>query len=214
MNDSPQPDAEQPIGLDLVAPEVLEPLMRRAAVITGCLALAIGVLVGLFLGPVAGIVVALAIAVPAVGVFLAPRRRRLWLAGNALHARKLWRIRRLEIPAVTGVELLIYPGRISRVMLRLTAGPDRQVVPLAMYTDAGSGRELHLLGLRRLADALSRSELAAGLAIADLLVHQLRAEARDAGLGERPLYRAVTAARAKDYVAPIVLTDQEIAALY
>ncbi len=100
------------------------------------------------------------------------------------------------------------------MILRLTAGPDRQLVPLAMYTDAGSGRELHILGLRRLADALSRSELAAGLAVADLLVHQLRAEARDAPLPDRPLYRAVTAARAKDYVAAIVLTDQEIAALY
>ncbi|MGV9301456.1 hypothetical protein ACWDNU_45865, partial [Amycolatopsis sp. NPDC003676] len=63
--------------------------------------------------------------------------------------------------------------------------------PLAMYTDSGSGRELHLLGLRKLADALAASELAAAVAVSEVLVQQLRAEARDAGLGERPLYRGV-----------------------
>ncbi|MGK8490914.1 hypothetical protein [Nocardia asiatica] len=46
-----------------------------------------------------------------------------------------------------------------------------------------------------------------------MLVHQLRAEARDAGLEERPLYRAVRLARAKDAVSPIVLTDTEVATL-
>lgn len=213
MTDSPTA-ADQPIGLDLVAPEMLAPVMRRFALIAGVVSIGIGVVIGFFFGPLPGLVTALVLAVPAVGQFLAPRRRRLWLTGNTLYARRLWRTRRLEVPATTGIELLIYPGRISRVVLRLTAGPDRQVVPLALYTDAGSGRELHILGLRRLADALSHSELAAGVAVADLLVHQLRAEARDAGLGERPLYRAVTSVRAKDYVAPIVLTDAEIAALY
>lgn len=82
-----------------------------------------------------------------------------------------------------------------------------------MYTDAGSGRELHLLGLRRLADALAASQLAAAVAVSAMLLHQLRAEARDAGLEERPLYRAVRLARSKDVVSPIVLTDTEVAAL-
>lgn len=214
MTDSPPPDADQRIGLDLVAPEMYAPVLRRLVLVAVCLALIVGLVAGLFLEPVAGVVAALVVAVPAAGYVLAVRRRRLWLAGNTLYARTLWRTRQLRVPAVTGVELLVHPGRLSRVLLRLTAGPDRQLVPLAMYTDAGSGRELHILGLRRLADALSRSELAAGLAVADLLVHQLRAEARDAALAERPLYRAVAAARTKDYVAAIVLTDQEIAALY
>lgn len=214
MTDSPPPDADQRIGLDLVAPEMYAPVLRRLVLVAVCLALVVGLVAGLFLGPVTGVVAALVVAVPAAGYVLAVRRRRLWLAGNTLYARTLWRTRRLRVPAVTGVELLVHPGRLSRVILRLTAGPDRQLVPLAMYTDAGSGRELHILGLRRLADALSRSELAAGLAVADLLVHQLRAEARDAALPERPLYRAATAARSKDYVAPIVLTDREITGLF
>lgn len=214
MTDSPPADAEQRIGLDLVAPETYAPVLRRLLLIAVCLALGLGLVAGLLLEPVTGVVAALVVAVPAVGYVAAVRRRRLWLAGNTLYARTLWRTRRLPVPAVTGVELLVYPGRLSRVVLRLTAGPDRQLVPLAMYTDAGSGRELHILGLRRLADALFRSELATGVVVADLLIHQLRAEARDAALLERPLYRAVAAARTKDYVASVVLTDQEITALY
>ncbi|MEU1950296.1 hypothetical protein [Nocardia rhamnosiphila] len=214
MTDAPLPDDAQRIGLDLVAPEVYGPVLRRLASIALALALAVGVIAGLLFGPPAGLVAALVVAVPAVGYALAVPRRRLWLRGTAINARTLLGTRSLDIAAVTGVELLIYPGRLSRLVLRLTAGPDRQVVPLAMYTDAGSGRELHLLGLRRLADALVRSDLPAALAVADLLVHQLRAEARDAPLPQRPLYRAVTLTRAKDYVAPIVLTDEEIATLY
>ncbi|MGW5382811.1 hypothetical protein [Nocardia sp. NPDC003963] len=214
MTDEPPPDADQPIGLDLVAPEVYAPVLRRLALVTVGLALGIGALAGLLFGPVAGLVAVAVVAVPAVGYVASVRRRRLWLRGTTIAARTLLHTRSLEVPAVSGAELLVYPGRLSRLVLRLTAGPDRQIVPLAMYTDAGSGRELHLLGLRRLADALARSELPAALAVADLLVHQLRAEARDAPLPERPLYRAVTLTRAKDYVAPIVLTDQEITTLY
>ncbi|MEV3964645.1 hypothetical protein AB0M34_27790 [Nocardia sp. NPDC050193] len=214
MTDAPLPDDAQRIGLDLVAPEVYGPVLRRLAAVAIALALGVGLIVGLVSGPVVGLVAVLVVAVPAVGYVLAVRRRRLWLQGTVINARTLLGTRPLDIADVTGVELLVYPGRLSRLVLRLTAGPDRQVVPLAMYTDAGSGRELHLLGLRRLADALVRSELPAALAVAELLVHQLRAEARDAPLPQRPLYRAVTLTRAKDYVAPIVLTDQEIATLY
>lgn len=213
-DDVPPPDAEQRIGLDLVAPESYAPVLRRLVLVALALALGIGVVTGLLFGPVVGVVAALVVAVPAVGYVVAVRRRRLWLRGTTINARTLLGTRLLDVAAVTGVELLVYPGRLSRLVLRLTAGPDRQIVPLAMYTDAGSGRELHLLGLRRLADALVRSELPAALAVADLLVHQLRAEARDAALPDRPLYRAAAMTRAKDYVAPIVLTDQEIATLF
>nr|WP_063040016.1 hypothetical protein [Nocardia grenadensis] len=214
VTDAPPPDPDQRIGLDLVAPEVYGPVLRRLALVAVALALGAGVLAGLLFGPPVGLVAALVVAVPAVGYVVAVQRRRLSLHGAVVEARTLLGTRSLDIAAVTGVELLVYPGRLSRLVLRLTAGPDRQIVPLAMYTDAGSGRELHLLGLRRLADALTRSALPAALAVADLLVHQLRAEARDAPLPQRPLYRAVTLTRAKDYVAPIVLTDQEIATLY
>ncbi|MEU4315373.1 hypothetical protein [Nocardia sp. NPDC024068] len=214
MTDAPLPAADQPIGLDLVAPEMYAPVLRRLALAALGLAVVVGVIVALLFGPVAGLVAALVVAVPAAGqMFIAPRRRLL-LRGSTVEARRLFRTRRLDVTAVTGIELLVTPARLSRVALRLTAGPDRRLVPLALYTDSGSGRELHLLGLRRLADALIRSELPSALLVADVLVHQLRAEARDAGLPERPLYRAVVSARSKDYVGTVTLTDQEIAALY
>ncbi|WP_459547007.1 hypothetical protein [Nocardia sp. X0981] len=214
MTDAPFPAADQPIGLDLVAPEVYAPTLRRLALVALGLAVVVGAIATVLFGPVAGLVAGLVVAVPAVGHVLMAPRRRLWLRGTTVEARRLLRTRQLEVSAATGVELLVYPGRFSRVALRLTAGPDRQLIPLALYTDSGSGRELHLLGLRRLADALICSELASAVLVADVLVHQLRAEARDAGLADRPLYRAVTVARAKDYVGTVVLTDQEIAALY
>ncbi|GAA5054111.1 hypothetical protein GCM10023318_28720 [Nocardia callitridis] len=157
--------------------------------------------------------IGLAVAVPTVGYAIGVRRRRMWLIDNTIHARKVLGERQLVVSAANGVEVLVYPGRLSRIALRITAGADTQLIPLAMYTDAGSGRELHLLGLRTLADALATSELAAAIAVSEMLVQQLRTEARDAGLEQRPLYRAVQLARGKDYVSPIVLTDSEIATL-
>nr|WP_169336495.1 hypothetical protein [Nocardia transvalensis] len=180
-------------------------------------ALAVGVVAALLLAlvvawPIA-VLAGLVLGAPTAIYAMAVQRRRMWLAGTVIEARTLLGRRRLDIAAAGGVEVLVYPGRLSRIVLRLTADRSIQVVPLAMYTDAGSGRELHILGLRTLADALAASELAAGLAISALLVGQLRAEARDAGLEERPLYRAVQLVRAKDTVQPVVLSDREIAAL-
>ncbi len=137
----------------------------------------------------------------------------MWLVGTVIEARTLLGRRRLDVAVASGVEILVYPGRLSRVALRVTAGGRMQTVPLAMYTDAGSGREMHILGLRKLADALSRAELAAALALSGLLVEQLRAEARDAGLEQRPLYRAVQLVRVRDIVQPVQLSDSDIAGL-
>jgi hypothetical protein len=159
------------------------------------------------------VAIGVVVGAPTVLYAVALRRRRMWVTGTRIHARRLFGERQVEMSAATGVEVLVFPARLSRIALRVTAGEVSQVVPLAMYTDAGSGRELHLLGLRRLADALSASQLAAAVAVSEMLVHQLRAEARDAGLEERPLYRAVRLARAKDAVSPIVLTDTEVATL-
>ncbi|MGW0251422.1 hypothetical protein ACWDYH_32820 [Nocardia goodfellowii] len=206
-------ERDSPIGLDLVAPEVYAPMLRRLALV----ATGVGVVAALLAATVADWPVALAIGLvvgaPTVGYALASRRRRMWLTGTTLHAQRIFSSRRIEVAAANGVELLVFPGRLSRIALRVTSGPDTQIIPLAMYTDAGSGRELHLLGLRKLADALAASRSAAAVAVSTVLVQQLRAEARDAGLGERPLYRAVQLARAKELVSPIVLSDREVAEL-
>ncbi|MCM6774704.1 hypothetical protein NDR87_12775 [Nocardia sp. CDC159] len=203
----------QPVGLDLIAPELFAPMLRRLTLV----AVGVGVVAALVLALVVSwplaILAGLALGAPTALYAMAVRRRRMWLVGNELRARTLFGSRRLDVAAATGVEVLVYPGRLSRIVVRITAGRDSQIVPLAMYTDSGSGRELHILGLRTLADALARSELAAALAVSAVLIAQLRAEARDAPLEQRPLYRAVRLVRARDIVQPIVLADSDIAAL-
>ncbi|MGK8523104.1 hypothetical protein ACRS6B_16785 [Nocardia asteroides] len=202
-----------PVGLDLVAPELYAPMLRRLALAAAGIGLGAALLAATVVSWPIAVAVGVVVGAPTVLYAVALGRRRMWLAGTRIHARRLLGERQVELSAATGVEILVFPARLSRIVLRVTAGEVSQVVPLAMYTDAGSGRELHLLGLRRLADALTASRLAAAVAVSDLLVHQLRAEARDAGLEERPLYRAVQLARAKDVVSPIVLTDTEVATL-
>ncbi|MEU2031883.1 hypothetical protein [Nocardia amamiensis] len=202
-----------PVGLDLVAPELYAPMLRRLALAASGIGLGAALLAATVVSWPIAVAIGVAVGAPTVLYAIALRRRRMWLSGTIIHARRLFGEQQVEMSSATGVEVLVFPARLSRIALRVTAGEISQVVPLAMYTDAGSGRELHLLGLRRLADALAASRLAAAVAVSAMLVHQLQAEARDAGLEERPLYRAVQLARAKDMVSPIVLTDTEVAAL-
>ncbi|MFQ6330615.1 MULTISPECIES: hypothetical protein [unclassified Nocardia] len=202
-----------PVGLDLVAPETYAPMLRRLALAAVGVGVGAALLAALLVSWPIAVLIGFVVGAPTVGYAMALRRRRMWLAGTTIHARRLFGARRVDIAAATGVEILVFPARLSRIVLRVTAGADTQIIPLAMYTDTGSGRELHLIGLRKLADALASCPLAAAVAVSSMLVHQLRAEARDAGLEERPLYRAVQMAREKDYVSPIVLTDGEVAAL-
>ncbi|MFC4373591.1 hypothetical protein ACFO5K_05710 [Nocardia halotolerans] len=198
----------EPVGIDLVAPEVFAPMLRKLRLAALGLGIGATLLSSLWLSWPYAILLGLIVAVPTIGYVIAFQRRRMLLGGTVIHAHRLFGARDIDLAAATGVQLLVFPGRLSRIVLRVTAGADTQLVPLAMYTDAGSGRELHLLALRKLADALTASEL-----VAEVLIAQLRAEARDAGLDERPLYRAVQLARAKDSVAAVVLTDSEVATL-
>ncbi|WP_336084076.1 hypothetical protein [Nocardia sp. SSK8] len=203
----------EPVGIDLVAPEVFAPMLRRLALGALAVGVVVALLSAIWLSWTYAIVLGLVVAVPTIGYVIAFGRRRMWLCGTEIQARRLFGAHRIDLADATGVHLLVFPGRLSRIVLKVTVGADTQLVPLAMYTDAGSGRELHLLGLRKLADALSASELAAAVSVSAVLVAQLRAEARDAGLGERPLYRGVRLVRAKDAVSPVVLTDTEVAEL-
>ncbi|MEV6427007.1 hypothetical protein [Nocardia sp. NPDC051463] len=202
-----------PVGLDLVAPETYAPMLRRLALAAVGVGVGATLLAALLVSWPIAVLIGFVVGAPTVGYAMALRRRRMWLAGTTIHARRLFGARHVDLAVATGVEILVFPARLSRIVLRVTAGADTQIIPLAMYTDSGSGRELHLIGLRKLADALASCPLAAAVAVSSMLVHQLRAEARDAGLEERPLYRAVQLAREKDYVSPIVLTDGEVATL-
>jgi len=206
-------EAVSAIGLDLVAPEVYAPMLRKLVLAATGVGVGAALLAATALSWPTAVAIGAIVGVPTIAYALAIRRRRIWMAGTTIHVQRVFGERRVELSETTGAELLVYPSRLSRIVLRVTAGPETQIIPLAMYTDSGSGRELHLLGLRTLADALATSRLAAAVAVSDVLVHQLRAEARDAALGDRPLYKAVRLARANDTVSPVVLTDTEVAEL-
>lgn len=202
-----------PVSLDLLPPHLLLPRARRVALAS--------VLVGIVLGVVAWLFVPMSIAValglifglpPAVGAFVVTRRH-LRLGGTVLTASGVLRSRSVELRHLAGVELLVRVGRVSQVILRVNDGEHRLVsVPLALYADGG-GRELDVLALRRLADALATAELAPAAAVSSVLLEQLRAEARSAALEERPLYRAIDLARRAGRVPQTTLTDHEVAAL-
>ncbi|MTE14985.1 hypothetical protein [Nocardia aurantiaca] len=213
MTDETKPGSTGDVGLDLIAPELLAPALRRLTLAALGIGIGVGVLMALFVHWPIALATGLVLGAPTTLYALAVQRRRITVSGTVVRARTWRGERRLDLAAATAAEILVYPGRISRIVLRATAGADTQVVPLAIYSDSGGGRELHILGLRKLADALAGCPLAAALAISDLLVQQLRAEARDAVAEQRPLYRAVRMVRDRDQVAPVVLADSDIADL-
>ncbi|MFD6856666.1 hypothetical protein ACFWCF_04880 [Rhodococcus sp. NPDC060090] len=202
-----------PVALDLIPAQLLAPRARKLAT----LAVLAGALVGTVVWLVApwwvAILVAAVVALPpALGVFAATKRH-IRLDGTVITASGLFRSRSVELEHLAGVELLVRTARVSQVIARVNDGSHGLImIPLALYSGEG-GRELDILALRKLADAFASSELASAAAISSVLVEQLRAEARGAGLGERPLYRAVELARTAGRVPQTTLTDHEVASL-
>jgi len=201
------------VPLDLIPAALLLPRVRRVALVALSAALIIGLLVWLVAPWWVALIVGAVLGLPPVLGAFASTRRHLRLQGTTLIASGTAGKRTVELRHLAGVELLVRVGRVSQVVLRVNDGTHGLVsVPLALYTDGG-GRELDVLALRSLADALASSELAPAAAIASVLVEQLRAEARGAGLPDRPLHRAITLARDAGRTPQTTLTDQEVASL-
>lgn len=212
MNQDSTPGSGE-IGLDLVAPEMLAPALRRLTLAAVGVGVGVALLMTLLVHWPIALAAGLVLGLPTALYSMAVRRRRITLSGTVIRTRTWRGERSVDLAAAVGVEILVYAGKVSRIALRVTTEPETRIVPLAIYTDSGSGRELHILGLRKLADALASCPLAAALAISEVLVQQLRAEARDAVAEQRPLYRAVRMVRERDSAAPIVLRDSDIAEL-
>ncbi|RSM73387.1 hypothetical protein DL991_32210 [Amycolatopsis sp. WAC 01375] len=164
-------------------------------------AAAFGGIAGLIGGEIAGLVVAGVIAVPLLYVMFYNLRRRVWLEGEALIVRT-WGVRRIDLTAAERIDLVISDVRGTRtVSLLVNAGKRRKVakVDMAVYSGAG-GRELGILQLRKLANALLNNTEANGLVFSELLVAQLKSEARGDAAAERPLYRLASAAPSGKYI--------------
>lgn len=190
-----KPAAEQ-VPLDLMPPALLRRramLVAAGAIILGA---AIGGVIGLFAGRWPGVAAAAVVTVPLLLLAYGESRRRTWLADGVVSVRAFG-TRRVDLRQLRRLELLITELRGIRSVGLLLSGPPRNKsinLSVASYTTAG-GRELGVVPLRRLADALAGGEDPRGLVFAELLVAQLRAEAKDAVAAERPLFRIATMAQ-------------------
>lgn len=200
------------IALDLVPIALIAPRLKRVAASATVLGVVIGVAVGVFTQWWVGVIVAAVIAFPTALPAVVALRRGISLQGTVIRSTGGFRERHVDVASTMGAEIRVRSGRVSEVSVRVTDVAGTVAVPLALYTGDG-GRELEIIALRGLADALFHSESVPAVAIASVLIDQLRAEARDAGLEERPLYRAVELAKSTARSPSTTLTDQEVADL-
>jgi hypothetical protein len=154
---------------------------------------AVGGLVGLLAGQTAALVTAAVVVVLLTLLSWISGRRTLWLEGDLVVAKAIGR-KNVDLRHADKIELLVTDIRGTRTVGLLLAGGNRTInLSLAVYSGTG-GRELGILTLRRLADIMAGSENTAGLVFSQLLVAQLRAEAKGEAAADRPLYRLASLA--------------------
>lgn len=176
------------------------PSARKRRLISGLFAVvlfaaAAGGFAGLIGDKGAGLIAAAMVGLPLLYIVLHGVRRQLWLEDGALVMRT-WGSRRIEVARAKRIDVVLTEVRGTRTVALLVVAEGRgksAKVDLAIYT-GGGGRELGVLSLRKLADALANNIDANGLVFSELLVAQLRSEARGDGLEDRPLYRLASSA--------------------
>ncbi|WP_344865050.1 hypothetical protein [Amycolatopsis ultiminotia] len=196
-------DGTPPERLPLFA---ADPKPRRRRLWSGIIgvvivAAAFGGIAGLIGGQLPGLVAAAVVGLPMLYVTLFAFRRRIWLEGTTLVIRT-WGVRRVDLGTAPEVEVVVTDVRGTRTVgLLVNAGHRRRAVKLDLAVFSGTGgRELGPLELRRIADALLNNTDANGLVFSELLVAELRAEARGDAVAERPLYRLAAGAPSGRYL--------------
>jgi hypothetical protein len=188
---------EEPERIPLNLTELASARRRGCVALIGAVVLgaAVGGIVALFAGQTPALVTAAVVIVLLTFVSWVSGRRRLWLAGNTVVSKALGR-KSIDLRTVDKIELMVTDIRGTRTIgLLLTTGRKSINMALAVYSGAG-GRELGILVLRRVADVLATSENTGGLVFSQLLVAQLRAEAKGDVAADRPLYRLASLAPA------------------
>ncbi|EHR51611.1 hypothetical protein SacmaDRAFT_3386 [Saccharomonospora marina XMU15] len=179
-----------------------DPRLRRRRAISGLVGVALfgaafGGVAGLLGGQFVGLAVAAVVALPLLYLVAYNSRRQLWLEGDAVLVRT-FRTRRVDLVTASAIDLLVTDVRGTRTVSLLVNSGGRGPavkIDLAVYAGTG-GRELGILALRGLADAVVNNTDANGIVFSQLLVAQLRAEARGDAAADRPLYRLACAAPA------------------
>ncbi|EWM11817.1 hypothetical protein [Kutzneria sp. 744] len=182
------------IPLDLLDVAVVRKRARYVVVAALVLGLVIGELVALLGGFLAGGIAALVVAIPLIVLAVVEARRRVWLESPKVSVRALG-TRTVDLHGLTDLDLMVTDVRGNRTIGMLISGaPKGRTINIALATySAVGGRELGILALRRLADGLSGAGDPGPLVFAELLVAQLRAEARGEDMPGRPLYQLASA---------------------
>jgi hypothetical protein len=169
---------------------------RRGCVAVGAavvLGAALGGIVALFAGQTPALITAGVVIVALSFLSWVSGRRRLWLEGTRVVSKSLGR-KEVDLRDVDRIELMVTDVRGTRTVGVLVSKGRKAInLALAVYSGAG-GRELGILVLRKLADVLAASENTSGLVFSQLLVAQLRAEAKGDAAADRPLYRLASLA--------------------
>lgn len=163
----------------------------RSVVVGGvAFGVACGLLAGFLGGWLPALVAGVVLGAPLVLLGVGEWRRHLWLDGTTVCQRGLG-VRRVDIATAQRMEVVVAELRRRRTIGMLLAGPpSNKAVSVRLATYSGeAGAELDILALRRLADAFASAPHSSGLVHAELLVAQLRAEARGEGIEGRPLYQ-------------------------
>jgi hypothetical protein len=183
------------VELNLMSEQATRRSARMVAIGAVLFAAAIGGILGLVFGRLTGLIAALVVGVPLLLLAVADRRKRVWLDG-AMVGRRGIGVRRVDIHRAQRMEIVVTDVRNRRTVGLLVAGPPRnKAVNIAVASYSGvAGVELGILALRKLADAFAGAEHSSGLVYSELLVAQLRAEARGAGAQDRPLHQLAAAA--------------------
>ncbi|SDC32391.1 hypothetical protein [Actinokineospora iranica] len=174
-----------------------EPVTRRRGCVSAGVALvfgaALGGIVGLIAGRWPGVVTAAVVAGVLMLLAWASGRRKLWLEGSSVVARTIGS-KAVDLRHADRLELLVTDVRgVRTIGLLVARGRTTINLSLAVYSGTG-GRELGILVLRKLADTLASSENTSGLVFSQLLVAQLRAEAKGEAAPDRPLFRLASVA--------------------
>ncbi|WP_019853644.1 hypothetical protein [Actinopolyspora mortivallis] len=178
------------VSLDLLDRAVVRRRATSVVVVAVVVGAAVGGIVGLFAGPPGFLVSFAVLAVPLSLMAFGEARKTYWLDGTQVAARAFG-TRRVDLARATRLDVLVTDVRGARTISLLVAGPPKNKalnVALAMYAGTG-GRELGVYELRRLADTLAGTGDTRALVLSELLVAQLKSEARGDGAADRPLHR-------------------------
>lgn len=183
------------VSLDLLDRATLRKRARNVGIAAVIVGAAFGGVVGVFAGPSGFFVTAGFLAVPMLLLAFSEARKTYWLSGTRL-ASRAFGTRVVDVHTAKELDVVVTDVRGMRTVSLLVSGPPKGKtlnIGLAMYAGTG-GKELGVYALRTLADTLAATGDTRALVLSELIVAQLKSEARGDAAADRPLYRLASLA--------------------